>query len=151
MNNMIRRSNLAGSEALPSAGLSLFEDTLNRFFSESATARPWSPAVDIAENENEILLTADIPGVKLDDVQIKLEEGVLTLSGKREFSKSDEKAGYHRIERSYGSFHRAFALPDSVDPERVQAAFDNGVLAITLPKKEMAKPRTIKVAIGKSN
>lgn len=151
MSNITRRSQFPNFEAFPSTGLSLLEDTLNRFFNEPVATRPWCPAVDISENENALVLSADIPGVKMDDIEIKLEHGTLTLSGSREFKKQDEKGGYHRIERSYGTFQRAFALPDTVDTDRVEAAFDNGVLTITLPKKEVAKPRTIKVAPAKSH
>ena len=151
MSNITRRTQFPGFDAFPSTGLSLLEDTLNRFFSEPVTTRPWCPAVDISENENALVLSADIPGVKMDDIDIKLEQGTLTLSGSREFKKQEEKGGYHRIGRSYGTFHRAFSLPETVDTDKVEAAFDNGVLTITLPKKEVAKPRTIKVAVGKNN
>jgi HSP20 family protein len=151
MNTLIRRSSYPGFEGFPAAGLSLFEDTLNRFFDTSASARPWSPAVDIMENENELLLTADVPGVRMEDIEIKIEEGTLTLSGKRAFQKEAKEGGYHRLERSYGEFQRAFALPDSVDADHVAAGYENGVLRITLPKKEIAKPRTIKVAVGSQN
>ena len=75
----------------------------------------------------------------------------MTLSGSRKFENEDNKNGYHRIERSYGEFHRAFSLPDSVDPAKVAAALDNGVLKVTLPKKEIARPRTVKVEIGSKN
>ncbi len=150
MSNITIRSAFPGFEGFPSNGLSLFEDALNRFFQEPAMARPWSPAVDISENENELLLTADIPGVKMEDIDIKLEHGTLTLSGRREFKKQDEKGGYHRIERGYGSFQRAFSLPETIDAEKVSAAFDNGVLTVTMPKKELAKPRSIKVALSHS-
>jgi HSP20 family protein len=149
MSNVTRRSQFPGFEAFPSTGLSLLEDTLSRFFNEPVAGRPWCPAVDISENENALVLSADIPGVKMEDIEIKIEQGTLTLSGSREFKKQDEKGGYHRLERSYGSFHRAFSLPDTVEADKVEASFDNGVLTITLPKKELAKPRTIKVAVGK--
>jgi HSP20 family protein len=151
MSNITRRSQFPGFDVFPSTGLSLLEDTLSRFFNEPVTARPWYPAVDISEDENALVLSADIPGVKMEDIDIKLEQGTLTLSGSREFKKQEDKGGYHRLERSYGSFHRAFTLPDTVDTDKVEAAFDNGVLTITLPKKEVAKPKTIKVAVGKHN
>jgi HSP20 family protein len=136
---------------MPTGGLSLFEDTLNRFLSEGPSARPWSPSVDIAETDQALVLTADVPGVRMEDVEIKIEDGTLSFSGKREFQKEDKNGGYHRIERSYGSFHRAFALPETVDFEQVSASYDNGVLKITLPKKEVAKPKTIKVSVGPKN
>lgn len=151
MSNLTRRNPFTAFEAFPSAGLSLFEDTLNRFLSESPTSRPWSPAVDIAENENELTLTADIPGVKLEEIDIKIEDGTLSLSGKREFEKKQEKGGYHRIERSYGSFQRVFALPETVDVEKVSAQFDSGVLKVTLPKKEVARPKSVKISVGSAN
>ncbi|MBI5084353.1 MAG: Hsp20/alpha crystallin family protein [Acidobacteria bacterium] len=150
MNNISRRSTLPGFEVFPSAGLALFEDTINRLFSEPAAARPWSPAVDIAESENELVLTADLPGIKMEDIDIRIEDGALTLSGKRDFVKSEENGGYHRIERSYGAFRRAFAIPETVDTEKVEAAYDLGVLTVRLPKMEIAKPKTIKVSVGKN-
>lgn len=145
MSILVRR-NIPAFDEFPSS-LKLFDDAFNRFFSEPAEARPWSPSVDILENENELVLTADLPGVSMNDIDVRIEDGTLTLSGERKFEKADEKAGYHRIERSYGSFKRYFALPDSVDAEKVAAAYDNGVLTVTLPKKELAKPRSIKVAV----
>jgi HSP20 family protein len=148
MSSMIRHSNLPSFEDFPFSNLRLFEDTLNRFFDTPASARPWSPSVDIAENENELMLTADLPGVKMDDLDIKIEDSVLTLTGSRNFENEEKKGSYHRIERAYGSFRRAFSLPDTVDSEKVAAHFENGVLKVTLPKKELAKPRTIKVNVG---
>jgi HSP20 family protein len=145
MSILVRRNSPAFDE-FPTS-LKLFDDAFNRFFSEPAEARPWSPSVDILENENELVLTADLPGVSMNDIDVRIEDGTLTLSGERKFEKASEKAGYHRIERSYGSFKRYFALPDSVDAEKVAAAYDNGVLKVTLPKKELAKPRSIKVAV----
>ena len=149
MSNIIRRTPFPGFEAFPTGSLSLFEDTLNRFFNESPAARPWTPSVDIAEDENALTLTADIPGVKLEEIDLKVEDGTLTFSGKRDFVKKEERGAYHRIERSYGAFQRAFALPDTVDVEKVVAAYDNGVLKVTLPKKEAAKPKSIKVEISR--
>jgi HSP20 family protein len=149
MSNIIRRNAFPGFEPFPAGSLSLFEDTLNRFFSEGPTARPWYPSVDISEDENALTLTADIPGVKLEEIDLKIEDGTLTFSGKREFEKREEKGAYHRIERNYGEFHRAFSLPDTVDVDKVAAAYDSGVLKVTLPKKEAAKPKSIKVEIAR--
>ena len=150
MNLVTRRSAFPTFEPAAST-LSLFEDALTHFLRETPAARPWSPAVDIAENENELVLTADVPGVKMEAIDIKLEEGTLTLSGQREFENKKGGAGYHRIERSYGSFQRAFSLPDTVDAEKVTAGYENGVLTVRLPKKDVAKPKTIKVALGSRN
>jgi HSP20 family protein len=128
--------------------LRLFNDSVNRIFSDSAATRPWTPNVDIKETENEIVLHADVPGIDEKDIDIKLEDGTLTLKGERKFEQEKKGEGYHRIERGYGSFVRCFSVPDSVDPEHVKAAYKNGVLTVTLPKKEVAKPRSIKVAVN---
>ncbi|MDZ7638260.1 MAG: Hsp20/alpha crystallin family protein [Bryobacterales bacterium] len=131
----------------PASSFRTLEDTLNRFFTEPAGSRPWSPAVDIRETENELILKADLPEMKLEDLDIRMENGTLTLKGERKFEKKDEDRGYHRIERSYGSFVRAFSLPEYVDAEKVAADYKEGVLTVTIPKKEVAKPRAIRVSV----
>jgi HSP20 family protein len=139
----------AGFDMLPS--FRFFEDAMNRVLSEPASARPWAPAVDILENEDELVLKADIPDVKLEEIEISLENDTLTLKGERKFEQTESgKGGYHRIERSYGTFVRCFSLPDTVDTEKVKADYKNGVLTVTLPKKEVAKPRTVKVEVSKN-
>jgi len=105
--------------------------------------------VDISETENELTLKADIPGVKLEDINIEVENGTLSISGSRSFQSDETKGGYHRQERAYGAFNRAFVLPETVDLEKVTADCSHGVLTITLPKKELAKPRTIKIGLSK--
>ncbi len=129
-------------------GMRLFQDSINRLFSDQTTARPWTPAVDILETENELVLKADIPGVEMKDVDIQLENGTLTIKGERRFEKEEKEKGFHRLERSYGSFVRYFTLPDTVDPEKVKAEYNAGVLTVSLPKKEIAKPRAIKVQVS---
>ncbi len=148
MLSLINRRQFPTFEDAP-ATFNLLDQVLDRFANQPVGARPWGPAVDIVENDKELVLSADLPGVKLEDVEVKIEDGTLTLSGSRKFENEDNKNGYHRIERSYGQFHRAFALPDSVDATKVEAAFDSGVLKVTLPKKEIARPRTVKVEIAK--
>ena len=136
----------AGFEDFP-VGLRLFQDTVSRLFSEPGT-RPWAPSVDIYETENELVLKADVPEIDPNQIEIQIENGTLTLKGERKFSQEEKNGkGYHRIERSYGSFVRAFSLPDTVDGEKVTADYKNGVLTVTLPKKEIAKPRSIKVEV----
>lgn len=130
-------------------GLRLFQDTVNRMLDQNA-ARPWVPAVDIFETENEWVLKADLPEVKLDDVDIQIEKGTLSLKGERKFQNTDNAKGYQRVERSYGTFARYFSLPETVDSEKVRADYNQGVLTVTLPKKEVAKPRTIKVNVTNS-
>ena len=128
-------------------GIRQMQETLSRFLSEP-NARPWTPAVDILETENELILKMDVPEVELKDVDIRLENTSLTVKGERKFENLAGSKAYHRIERSYGTFARNFTLPDTVDTEKVRADYKAGVLSIILPKKEVAKPRTIKVEIS---
>lgn len=130
------------------AGLRLFQDSISRLFSEPGSSRPWSPAVDIFENENELVLKADLPEVDPKNVGIQIENGTLTLKGERRFEEHKNGKAYHRMERAYGSFVRAFSLPETVEPEKVKADYKNGVLTVTLPKKEIAKPRTVNIEVS---
>jgi HSP20 family protein len=128
-------------------GLQLFQDAVSRILSDENQVRPWSPAVDILETENDLIFKVDAAGVNLKDIDIQLENGTLTLKGERKFEKDDKVKGYHRIERSYGAFARSFTLPDTVNAETVHADYAQGVLTVTLPKQERAKPRAIKVNV----
>jgi HSP20 family protein len=112
---------------------------------EEVSTRRWSPAVDIRETDEALVLTAELPGLTKEDVQITLENQVLTLSGERKFEKEAKGENYHRIERSYGAFTRAFTLPTHVKTEKVDASFEHGVLTVTLPKMEESKPRRISI------
>lgn len=135
----------------------LFRDRMSRFIDEAfndfvspgsldaASTRPWMPAVDIEETEDALTLYVEIPGLSKDDVQLTLENNVLTISGERRFDQERKGSNYHRVERAYGKFSRAFSLPTNVDTEKVKAGFDNGVLAVTLPKTDAAKPRRISI------
>jgi HSP20 family protein len=143
---VVRYNNPLELEDFPT-GLRMFQDTVNRLLSEPGS-RPWTPAVDIYETENDLVLKADLPDVDMNDIEIKIENGTLSLRGERKFEKNENQKGFHRIERSYGAFVRYFTLSDSVDTEHVQAGLKNGVLTITLPKKEVAKPKTIKVQVN---
>lgn len=125
----------------------LFDDATARS-AEPEGARPWAPAVDILETEDSLVIKADLPEVKLENIDIRVEDGNLTLRGERKLEKVENEKGYHRIERSYGSFSRTFTLPDTIHSENVKASFKDGVLTVTLPKKEMAKPRQIKVEVS---
>jgi len=129
----------------PLANIRLFEDAFTRMFNEPQTNRPWTPAVDIYETENDLVVKADLPDVDLKDIDVRVENQTLTIAGERKFEKQDNVAGYHRIERSYGNFTRSFAVPNSFDTEKIAASFKNGVLIVSLPKKEAAKPRQIKI------
>ena len=130
----------------PFSGLRLFEDAVTRMRSEPGAARPWSPAVDVMENEHELILKADVSDVDAKDVSIQVENQTLTIKGHRHFERdSTSKGDYHRIERSYGDFIRSFTVPSTVDTEKVAADYKHGVLTVKLPKKEAAKPRQIKI------
>jgi HSP20 family protein len=131
----------------PLANLHLFEDAFNRMLTEPQTNRPWAPAVDIYETENELVLKADVPDVDMKDIDVRVENQTLTIAGERKFENQDAGNGFHRIERSYGNFVRSFAVPNAFDTENVAAAYKNGVLTVTLPTKETAKPRQIKVEV----
>lgn len=109
----------------------------------------WAPCVDIKEEADRFLLYADIPGVDPKDIEIAMENGVLTIKGERVSSKKEEKEGYTRIERSKGSFYRRFALPDTADPDSVTAKGKHGVLEIIIPKRDKAKSKKIKVEMKK--
>ncbi len=119
---------------------------LNRLFAPSGAQRRWLPAMDLTETTDEFVLTADLPGLGEDDVKIELVDRVLTVSGERTRERTDEKAGYRRVERAFGSFTRALTLPEGVDGEAISASFDRGVLEIHIPKPEQRKPRTISIA-----
>jgi HSP20 family protein len=132
-------------EAFPRS-FGFFDD----FFKVPAAAlRPWSPPVDILETEQELTVRADLPGMKEENIEVKVENGVLTIKGNREFKEEEKNKGYHRIERSYGAFTRAFTLPDTVDPDKVTAEYKNGVLDVVFAKREQAKPKSVKVELKK--
>jgi len=114
--------------------------------SEPRTSRPWSPAVDVLETEQELILKADLPEVHLKDIDLQVENQTLTIRGHRNFERERENKSYHRIERSYGNFVRSFTVPTTVDTEKVAAELKDGVLTVRLPKKDAAKPRQIKIA-----
>jgi len=133
------------------------QDRLTRAFGAALT-RPeredemhlaaWAPPVDIAEEKDRILITAELPGFQEDQIEIQTENGTLTLRGERKFEKETEGRSYHRVERSYGQFVRTFSLPNNVDRANIKADFANGLLKVVLPKREDAKPRTIKISVG---
>src|ERR1035438_3607753 len=132
----------------PLANIRLFEDAFTRMLSEPQGNRPWSPAVDIYETENELVLKADLPDVDQSNIDVRVENQTLTIAGERKFEKQDSAKGFHRIERNYGNFVRSLAVPNTFDTEHIAASFKNGVLSVTLPKKEAAKPRQIKVEVA---
>ncbi|HEX6095878.1 MAG TPA: Hsp20/alpha crystallin family protein [Thermoanaerobaculia bacterium] len=116
---------------------------------DTAAIADWSPVSDVIESKDEIVIKTELPGIDEKNVDVQIESGVLTIKGERNAEKETEEKGYRRVERSYGSFLRTFALPPSVEPEKVSASFTNGLLEVHLPKKEGAKPRSIKVDVKK--
>jgi len=118
----------------------LFSTNLTRGFGEEGIGRgAWNPSVDIYENKDQIVLEAELPGMKRDDFELSVENNVITLRGERQFEKKEESDNYHRVERSYGSFTRSFTLPQSVSADGATAEYRNGVLRVTLPKREETK------------
>lgn len=135
-------------------GLSQLHNEINRLFDslnpsyddEGGTpATDWMPAVDVTEEENRYVLHADVPGVDPENIEITLENGVLTIRGQREASNTESGTGYRRVERSYGTFFRRFTLPDTADAEKISAQSKNGVLELVIPKQEKVQPRRITV------
>jgi HSP20 family protein len=129
-------------------------DRMNRLFEDMPGSKgeekdlmthTWAPSVDIYETEKEVVLSAEIPGVDEKDVEIKVEDNTLTLRGERKFEKETKEENYHRIERSYGSFFRSFALPSYIDQDKIEAEHENGVLKIHMPKRTGLKPRKVKI------
>jgi HSP20 family protein len=129
---------------------------MNRFFNEGFStqgredevAASWAPPMDIAETPETLNFTAELPGFRIEDLTLRVENGVLTLEGERKFDTKASEKNYHRVERSYGKFVRGFTLPGNIDPEKVQANLVDGVLYIALQKKEDAKPKTISIGAG---
>ena len=116
-------------------------------FDEAMTATAWNPAVDVAEENDKIVVKVEVPGVNEKDLRVSFEDGLLTISGERQFERKDER-NYHRIERSYGSFTRTFSLPRSVKADEIVANYRNGVLEIEIPKKEEARAKQIQINVG---
>ena len=131
-------------------------DRVNRVFGSTPPSRreedmsvgAWIPPVDIAEDKDKIVLTAELPGFQENQIEIQMEGNLLTLRGERRFEEKKDGRNYHRVERSYGQFVRSFTLPDNVDRDNIKASFRDGILQIELPKREEAKPRQIKVTSG---
>lgn len=129
----------------------LFSTNLTRGFGEEGIGRgAWNPSVDIYENKDQIILEAELPGMNRGDFELTVENNVITLRGERNFEKKDDNDNYHRVERSYGSFTRSFTLPQTVSAEGAMAEYTNGVLRVTLPKREETKARRIEVTGGKA-
>ena len=139
----------------PFRGATTLQEQLNRLFNDAfertageSNLTAWAPAVDIYESEHELVVKADLPDVDAKDLDIRVENNILTIRGERKFEKKVDQQNYLRIERAYGSFSRSFALANSVKSESIKADYHNGVLTLSLPKREEAKPKQIKVNVG---
>ena len=139
----------------PFRELNLMQERMNRMFDdagrgwrgdEPSSTTTWSPAVDIYETDNEIIVQAELPGVDRQDIALNLEKNVLTLKGERRFEKETKQENYHRIERAYGGFSRSFSIPAMVDEDKIKAEYKDGILKISLPKKEQVKPKQIQIS-----
>lgn len=129
----------------------LFEGPFARIFGEEGiTSGAWVPPVDIYEADGNLVLKAELPGVNPDDVEVRIENNTLYLKGERKCEKEVKEENFHRVERSYGSFSRTFTLPQTIDTDKVQAEYKNGVLTLTAPRCEEAKPKTIKIDVSKA-
>ena len=124
----------------------IFNELLDR--SQESNLTPWAPAVDIFEDEHELVVKADLPDVQPEELDIRVENNILTIRGERKFEKKVDEKNYLRVERSYGSFARSFALANTVNSEAINADYKDGVLTLTIPKREEAKPKQIKVSVG---
>jgi HSP20 family protein len=139
----------------PSRGATTLQEQINRVFgdmlertSEESNLTPWAPAVDIFETEHELVLKADLPDVNPQDLDIRVENNILTIRGERKFENRVNEENYLRVERAYGSFSRNFSLANSVKSDAIRADYQNGVLTLSIPKREEAKPKQIKVNVG---
>jgi HSP20 family protein len=139
----------------PVRGLTTFQDQINRVFhdafdrtGEDASLTAWAPAVDIYETEHELVVKADLPDIDPKDLDIRVENNILTIRGERKFEKQVNEDKYLRVERSYGSFARSFTLANTVNTIAIKAEYQNGVLTLTIPKREEAKPKQIKVNVA---
>ena len=139
----------------PFQNLATLQDQVNRLFevplagrnAESSDLTAWAPAVDIYETENELVIKADLPDVNEKDLDIRVENNMLTIRGERKFEQKVKEDNYLRIERTYGSFSRSFSLPNTVNTETIKAEYKNGVLTVQLPKRAESKPRQVKVNV----
>lgn len=139
----------------PFRGASTLQEQVNRLFndvldrsSEESSLTSWAPAVDIYETAQELVVKADLPDVDAKDLDIRVENNILTIRGDRKFEKKVAEENYLRVERAYGAFSRSFSLANTVNSEAIKADYQDGVLTLTIPKREEAKPKQIKVNVG---
>jgi HSP20 family protein len=142
----------------PAREISSLQQEMNRLFSTffdapsasagTGGARRWVPAMDLVETDDHFVLRADLPGLSRGDVDLSLEDNVLTISGERKAEHEERREGYYRVERSTGAFSRSLTLPEGVDGDAIAATFDKGVLEVRIPKPEQRKPRKLQISVG---
>jgi HSP20 family protein len=142
----------------PSRSTSILQEQFNRLFedafrgrSDESSVTTWAPAVDIVENENELILHADLPAINEKDLDIRVENNTLTFRGERKFEKEEKEQNYLRVERAYGAFTRSFSLPNTVNTDAIHAEYKNGVLSVQMPKRAESKPKQVKVSVTNGN
>ncbi len=148
MNTIVRYQPLQGLSTLHDQVNRLFNETLFRGQGEDSAITTWAPSVDIYETLNELVVKADLPDVAEKDIDIRVENNLLTIRGERKFEKNVSEDNYLRVERTYGAFSRSFSLPNTVNAEAIHAEYKNGVLTVNLPKREESKPRQVKVSVN---
>jgi HSP20 family protein len=126
----------------------LFRDSFGESREEGLTSSVFAPPVDVYEDEHDVTLKIEVPGIDEKDIDVRIENNTLTVHGERKFAKDEKEENFRRVERQYGSFTRTFTLPNTVDTEHVQASYDKGILKVQLAKKAEAKPKQIKINIG---
>ena len=151
MNAVVRYEPFRGLSTLHDQVNRLFNETMFRGQGEDSAITTWAPAVDIFETPNELVVKADLPDVDEKDIDIRVENNLLTIRGERKFEKSVSEDNYLRVERTYGAFSRSFSLPTTVNAEAIHAEYKNGVLTVNLPKREESKPRQVKVSVNSSS
>jgi HSP20 family protein len=150
MNTITRWDPFHGLNSLQEQVIRLFESNLPAR-SDNSALTAWAPAVDIYETENELVIKADLPEVEEKDLDIRIENNMLTIRGERKFEQKVNEDNYLRVERTYGTFSRSFSLPNTVNTEAIKAEYKNGVLSIELPKRAESKPKQVKVSIANGN
>ena len=148
MNTIARWEPFRGLSTLQDQMNRLFADTLFRGRSDESALTTWAPAVDIYETENALVVKADLPDVNEKDLDIQVENNILTIRGERKFERDVKEDNYLRVERAYGSFSRSFSLGNTVNTEAIKAEYRDGVLTLTIPKREEAKPKQVKVSVA---
>src|ERR1700737_2605989 len=151
MNTVVRYEPFRGLSTLHDQVNRLFNDTLFRGHAEDSAITTWAPVVDIYETPNELVVKADLPDMDEKDIDIRVENNLLTIRGERKFEKNVSEDNYLRVERTYGAFSRSFSLPNTVNPDGIKAEYKKGVLTMTLPKRGESKARQVKVAVNSSS